>query len=193
MEDFDKELLHYAKGQTKKNAKYKSRKMVNGRWVYDYGNKKSPYQKGAEDYADYPKATNSNDSIESVTGLAKMSDDLARFAGQNDDPYNRERMHYLANRQYSAAESAKRQKNSWQRKFNEKHYNYKASARFNKVKAKGKALIKKYIIGEPGKVYPVNSAKEKAEYEKIRRKNMSKGRKFIEDYIIGREGKVTTR
>lgn len=31
------ELTHYAKGQTKKNAKYKSRKMVNGRWVYDYG------------------------------------------------------------------------------------------------------------------------------------------------------------
>lgn len=145
MENFDKELLHYAKGQTKKNAKYKSRKLVNGRWVYDYGNKKSPYQKGAEDYADYPKITNSNDSIESVTELAKMSGDLARFAAQNDDPYNRERMHYLANRQYSAAESAKRQKNSQQRKNNEKRYNYKASAKFNKAKAKGKSLVKNLI------------------------------------------------
>jgi hypothetical protein len=74
-----------------------------------------------------------------------MSDDLARFSGQNDHQYSRERMHYLANRQYSAAESAKRQQNSWQRKFNEKHYNYKASARFNKAKAKGKALVKNLI------------------------------------------------
>ena len=39
MKDFDKELLHYAKGQTKKNAKHKSRKMVNGRWVYTYDTK----------------------------------------------------------------------------------------------------------------------------------------------------------
>lgn len=145
MEDFDKELLHYAKGQTKKNAKYKSRKMVNGRWVYDYGDKKSPYQAGAKTYADYPKVANNNDSIESVTELAKMSDDLARYAHQNDDAYNRERLHYLANRMYSAAESAKRQQNSQKRKNNEKHYNYKSSAIFNKAKAKGKTLVKKLI------------------------------------------------
>lgn len=145
MEDFDKELLHYAKGQTKKNAKYKSRKLVNGRWVYDYGNKKSPYQAGAKTYANYPKATNSNDDIESVTELAKSSDDLARFARQNDDEYNRERLHYLSNRLYSAAESAKRQQTSQQRKNNEKRYNYKASTKFNKAKAKGKALVKNLI------------------------------------------------
>ena len=36
----ESELMHYAKGQTKKNAKYVKRERRNGRWVYYYANDK---------------------------------------------------------------------------------------------------------------------------------------------------------
>lgn len=47
MNEFDNELFHYAKGQTKKNAKYASRIWKNGRWVYEYKITGKGYQKDA--------------------------------------------------------------------------------------------------------------------------------------------------
>ena len=170
MEDFDKELLHYAKGQTKKNAKYKSRKMVNGRWVYDYGRNHLAIQKAANEYKNNPAHPDSVD----VNNYVVKSEQTRPDYNQATRQYHQ----YIRDRYTSATETSKRKQQS------------ALAAKQRSYASKGKSLIKKYIVGEPGKVYPVNSAKEKAAYELIRRKNMSKGRKFIEDYVIGHEGKV---
>lgn len=184
MNEFDNELLHYAKGQTKKNAKYKSRKMVNGRWVYDYG----------------------KEGYTSTVGAGKeihtTEDSMSIGAPKADHVYRRKNDHTSIDsiRTPKSLEEAKAMTSKREKSYHTTKEEVKAvnkprilkKIRSSKYVSKGKALIKKYIVGEPGKVYPVNSAKEKTEYETIRRKNMSKGRKFIEDYIIGHEGKVTT-
>lgn len=130
MEDFDKELLHYAKGQTKKNAKYKSRKMVNGRWVYDYGRNKLAIQKAANEYQNNPAHP---DSVDVNNYVAK--------AEQTRPDYNqatRQYHQYIRDRYTSATETAKRKQQSAlaakQRKESVRKY-----------ASKGKSLVKKLI------------------------------------------------
>ena len=181
-------LTHSASGTTwsKDRHSYIKREKKNGKWVYTY-------QKLGRNY----------------TPSSKDVSELQRFA-QNEAKTRSSISDRDAQQIQSKAESMKRQSVSAQRNVQkDPRYKVEAKAAYLKNKAsraarknlaKGKKKVseiltrlkKKYIVGEPGKVYPVNSAKEKAKYKRIRRKKMRKSRKFIEDYIIGHEGKVTT-
>lgn len=114
MNEFDNELLHYAKGQTKKNAKYKSRKMVNGRWYYDYGDGVKSNIQSAKNFTKWANA-----SREAEKELGKITIDYSDpnyqekytkdfKAWESQRNFTKE-MHRRSNKAYSTAESLKRQ------------------------------------------------------------------------------------
>lgn len=117
------ELMHYAKGSTKANAKYISRKKVNGKWVYTY-NKPGTVRSGG---------TPSGWDVNTDQAYANAQ-----------DTHEYAKMYPVA-RQHaqSRAESEKRMQSSAQRNV-QNSLSYKIRAKTAYYKNKGSQFIKKF-------------------------------------------------
>lgn len=116
------ELMHYAKGQTKRNAKYVSKRLVNGKWVYTY--KKSG-----------PGGTPNSSDI----------DRHQKYADAQGD-YGYAKMYSGARQQnQSAAESMKRMQSSAQRNV-EKSLSYRIRSKKAYYVNKAKNFLKKFTV-----------------------------------------------
>lgn len=156
MDIFEQELLHYAKGSTKKNAKYAKREFRNGRWVYYYPDdiKGGKVDKNKYDYNN----KKINDEMYKADYSGVRHD--AKFTERSSEDKAGKTVKSVSDAHYSNAESLKRQQASAlaasQRKQKDKLANdkaYQLKARFSYYVGRGQHFVEEYIKGHEGKVH----------------------------------------
>lgn len=180
-------LSHSRKGSQKKNHKYVTRKMVNGKWVYTYPSDQSKtYQKQAETIKGYNKDW-SKEQDSSYLDYIKADEDYNREMSKfGTSAYNYDRAVDSMNRRASARERNLTAQSAIAKNIHDSNINY---AKANKI---GRDTARK-VMADPTykKRLKSNARKAKLTYTKQKayktartvKKNILKGKKKVSELI----------